>query len=552
MTLTRPTLRVEWLVALIALYAVAFGNGPWWKAVSVGRHAGDPATWLFIAASALALIALHFVIFVLPSTRWAVKPLLTAIVIATAAAVYYMRTYSVVLDTTMLRNVVRTDTREASELITWSLVWSVVTWSLVPVASIWCVRISRRPLLRAAGFRLAAIAVALLVAVASILLISRDMTSLMRNQRELRYLITPGNFIVALIRNAVTDVQTAKVPKQIVGADAHLKPRAAMHSRPAVFVLMLGETARAANFSLLGYSRTTNPELATFDIVAFSDVTACGTSTEVSVPCMFSPYGRADYDEKLIRTSENLLNVLNRAGLAVKWIDNQSGCRTVCDDTGVEYRKLDAVFAPDLCDHEDCRDEILVRALQQELAILKQDTVIVMHMLGNHGPAYYKRYPSAFRRFTPDCQTAELRNCSRDQIVNAYDNVIFYTDHVLAETIRTLEAQSPRLDTAMLYVSDHGESLGESGLYLHGLPYAIAPVLQLHVPMISWMSAGFAASAGVDAACLKGRAAQTLSHDNLFHSLLGVLDVQTSAYRAERDLYAPCRVQAAGITNTAI
>jgi lipid A ethanolaminephosphotransferase len=541
MTLQRPTLRVEWLVALIALYAVAFGNGPWWKAVSVGRNVADPATWLFVAACALALIALHFVIFLLLSTRWTVKPLLTAVVIASAAAVYYMRTYSVLLDPTMLRNVVRTDTREANELITWSLVWNIVAWSLVPVAFIWWVRISRRPLLRAAGFRLAAIGVALLVAVASILLISRDLTSLMRNQRELRYLITPGNFIVSLLRNAVTDVQTAKVPKQIVGADARLKPQAAARSRPMVFVFMLGETARAANFSLLGYSRPTNPELAKLDIVTFSDVTACGTSTEVSVPCMFSPYGRADYDEKRIRSSEGLLNVLSRAGYAVKWIDNQSGCKDVCEGSDIEYRKLDAKFAPDLCDGEDCRDEILVRALQQQLAGITQSTVIVMHMLGNHGPAYYKRYPPAFRRFTPDCPTAELRNCSRDQVVNAFDNVILYTDHVLAETIRTLEAQSPRLDTAMLYVSDHGESLGESGLYLHGLPYAIAPRLQLHVPMISWMSASFATAAGVDAACLKGRAAETLSHDNLFHSLLGVLDVQTSAYRAERDLYAPCR-----------
>ena len=541
MTLARPTLRVEWLVAMIALYAVAFGNGPWWKAVSLGRNAADPAAWLFVAACALALIALHFVIFLLLSTRWTVKPLLTAVVIATAAVVYYMRTYSVLLDPTMLRHLVRTDTREASELITGSLVWNIVAWSLVPVASIWWVRISRRPLLRAAGFRLAAIGVALLVAVASILLISRDLTSLLRNQRELRYLITPGNFIVSLLRNAVTDVQTAKVLKQIVGVDARLKPQAVAHPRPMVFVFMLGETARAANFSLLGYSRPTNPELAQLDIVAFSDVTACGTSTEVSLPCMFSPYGRADYDEQKIRRSQDVLDVLRRAGYAVKWIDNQSGCKHACDGDGIEYRKLDAKFAPDLCDGEDCHDEILVRALRQQLAGITQNTVIVMHMLGNHGPAYYKRYPPAFRRFTPDCPTAELRNCSRDQIVNAFDNVILYTDHVLAETIRTLEAQSPRLDTAMLYVSDHGESLGESDLYLHGLPYAIAPRLQLHVPMISWMSASFATAAGIDAACLKGRAAETLSHDNLFHSLLGVLDVQTSAYRPERDLYAPCR-----------
>jgi lipid A ethanolaminephosphotransferase len=176
-----------------------------------------------------------------------------------------------------------------------------------------------------------------------------------------------------------------------------------------------------------------------------------------------------------------------------------------------------------------------------ELGNVKENTVFVLHMMGNHGPAYFRRYPPEFRRFTPDCATAELRDCTREQVVNAYDNAILYTDHVLAHIVTTLAAESPRLDSAMLYVSDHGESLGEDGLYLHGIPYAIAPSQQTHVPMIVWLSRTMTGSGDVNDRCLKSKVNAPLSHDNLFHSVLGLLDVSTSAYREDRDLFDGCR-----------
>jgi lipid A ethanolaminephosphotransferase len=313
------------------------------------------------------------------------------------------------------------------------------------------------------------------------------------------------------------------------------------NTRPRVFVLVVGETARAANFSLLGYARTTTPELARLDVTSFRDVHSCGTSTVVSVPCMFSPFGRADYDERRIRNSEGLLNVLARAGYAVKWIDNQSGCKGVCQGAGIEYRRIDPKSKSDLCSGDECLDGILVRELESELHSVRRDTVIVLHMMGNHGPAYFRRYPAEFRRFRPDCATAELRNCTRAEVVNAYDNAILYTDHVLASLIHALEQRAGSVDAALLYLSDHGESLGEAGFYLHGLPYSIAPDTQKHVPMIAWLSPQFAASGAVDRACLQRRTSETLSHDNLFHSVLGVLDVQTRAYRAGRDIFEACR-----------
>jgi lipid A ethanolaminephosphotransferase len=538
MWISRPRLRIETLVVLVTIYLVAFGNFPWWRAVLAGRPVAAPESWAFAACTFVALVAAHFALLVMTVSRWTVRPVLSLAVVVTALAAYYMDRYGVLLDPTMLRNIVRTDPREAREFVTAAVFLRTVAWAALPLGLIWWVQLNHRPFWRAVGLRAGAILAALVLAVVALLPISRDFLSLMRNHRELRYLVTPGNLVASLIHNGRAELRKAGQPKAVVGADAvHVSHR----KRPVLFVLALGETARAENFSLLGYARPTNPELATRGVTAFRNVTACGTSTEVSVPCMFSPYGRADFDEERIQDSESLLDVLHRAGFAVEWFDNQSGCKGVCAGAGIGFHKLDSSFAPDLCDGADCLDDILVRALEKKAAEVKTDTLVVLHLLGNHGPAYHRRYPSAFRRFTPDCQTAELRDCTREAVVNAYDNAILYTDHVLSEMIDRLAAAGDRLDTALLYVSDHGESLGEAGLYLHGIPYAIAPRVQTHVPMISWLSSSFTKSSGLLPTCLTARANEPLSHDHLFHSILGVLDVTTNAYRPERDFYARCR-----------
>ncbi len=536
----RPMLKVETVVLAVVAWLIATANGAWWSAAGAGRDWSDPANWLFVAACFVALVALHFALIAPVANRWTIRPLLSVVIVASAATAYFMRTYSVMMDPTMVQNILKTDTHEARDLLSWSLVGAVLLWSAVPLTFIWWVRIEHGPWFRSVLVRVGTMAGALVVAVLSVLLVSRDVTSLMRNQRELRYLITPGNVIYGLAGSVARGAHSVRAPREPVGTDARLI-HVAIAQKPRVFVLVVGETARAANFSLLGYSRDTTPELAELDVTAFRDVTSCGTSTEVSVPCMFSQWGREDYDERKIRNSEGLLDVLARAGYAVKWLDNQSGCKGVCKGAGIEYEKVDTKSAPDLCADGECRDGILVRRLQSELVDVRENTVIVLHMMGNHGPAYFRRYPTEFRRFTPDCATAELRNCSREQVVNAYDNAILYTDHVLAGVVHTLAAQALAVDAAMIYVSDHGESLGENGLYLHGLPFSIAPSTQTHVPMITWLSPEFSAYRSVNRACVRDKAGEKLSHDNLFHSVLGLLDVQTSVYKTERDIFAGCR-----------
>ncbi len=537
----RPTVRVELIALLVLAYLVSSLNGPWWSAILASRAATSPATWAFAAAVFAALVALHFLAVALLATRWTVKPLLAVLAIASAAASYYMRAYATVLDPTMVQNFLHTDLHEARELISARMLISVLAGSALPLLFLMSVRVRAQPWPSALTFRLGCVAGAVVIAALMLLSVSRDLTPLMRSQPNARYLVTPGNLVNGLVKNAIGSARDASGPRLPVGLDARVRRPIALVAKPRVLVFVLGETARAANFSLLGYHRNTNPELAKLDVTAFQNVTSCGTSTEVSVPCLFSIYGRENYDEHLIRRSEGLLDVVARAGYAVKWRDNQSGCKGVCGGAGIDYRKLDAAYAPDLCDGADCLDEVLLRSLVRDLDDVTGDTVIVLHMIGNHGPAYHKRYPRRFATFRPDCATAELRRCTREEIVNAYDNGIRYTDYVIAGVVRALQARATTLQTAMIYVSDHGESLGEGGLYLHGIPRALAPDTQVHVPLIAWLSPGLAKLQSVDLQCLQNSRRAPLSHDWLFHSILGLLDIETSIYRPARDFLRACR-----------
>jgi lipid A ethanolaminephosphotransferase len=251
---------------------------------------------------------------------------------------------------------------------------------------------------------------------------------------------------------------------------------------------------------------------------------------------MFSPYEHAQYDKRLVERSESLLHVLAHAGIGTLWRDNQTGCKGVC--TGLPYESFEHGHDPVDCDRNGCRDQAMLRDLAQA-AGSGGDTVLVLHQLGNHGPSYYKRYPRSLGKFQPACESADLAQCGRSAIVNAYDNATLNTDDFLARTIAALAAMHSR-ETALIYLSDHGESLGENGLYLHGIPYAIAPATQTQVPMVMWFSPEMAKDRGIDLACLRRRAAQPASHDNLFHSVLGLMQVRTRAYDRRRDLFAGC------------
>jgi lipid A ethanolaminephosphotransferase len=536
--LARPAVHVETLVLACAAFVMLAGNGPFWRAALAGRSWGDAGTWGFSTALFVALTAFYIAAAALFSNRFTVRPLLALVLLVTAGASYYMDRYAVYMDRPMLANVLATNYKEARELIGPGMVAHILVFGALPAALLWWPRLKSRSLGRAFAVRAGWIVGATAIGVASLLLVFADFASLMRNNQEMRYLITPGNIVASTSANLWGRAKRPRQPKTVVGADA--KVAAPARARPTLFVLVVGETARSQNFSLNGYARPTNPELAKRNVITFPDAKACGTSTEVSLPCMFSPFGRARYDEEKILTHESVLHVLARAGVQVLWRDNQSGCKGVCD--GLPAEQLDHAAVAPFCSGDQCLDEVLLSGMDKVLRDRHGNLLVVMHQLGSHGPAYFKRYPPAFRKFLPACESDDLRMCSQAEIVSAYDNSLLYTDFFLGKVIDFLEQAQKTHDTAMLYVSDHGESLGEGGLYLHGMPYAIAPDTQTRVPFVLWMSQAFRGSLGLDEQCLRDQARQQqASHDQLFHSLLGVFGVATAAYDGKLDLFAPCR-----------
>ena len=548
-SLAQREIGAETLILVVSLFFTLACNRPLWAALLEDRVASAPSTWAYAAALACVLTALQFVLMALLATRWTLKPVLALFITVAAASSFYMGKFGVYLDPSMLRNVLRTDLAEARELLTADFVLHLATHAGLPLLLLYFVRVRRRRLGRAVLVRVLAVLAALLVAGGALGTVFKDFAAQMRTHKEIRYLATPVNALYSTARVLGADAKAATREKVAIGVDAVPGASWAGHDKPVLFVIVVGETVRAQNWGLNRQGgrpgeRDTTPELARRDdLINFSEVSSCGTNTEVSVPCMFSLQGRRNYDEDAIRGSESLLNVLARAGLRVSWDDNQSGCKGVCD--GVESLRPDAAAYPDLCDGERCLDEALLRDTERLMKEMggqdRQSRVLVLHTLGNHGPAYFKRYPPAFRRFTPTCDTEDLGRCTQEQIANSYDNAVLYTDHVLSRLIDTLAAQENRFDSALVYVSDHGESLGEKGLFLHGMPYAIAPREQTRVPMVMWLSPDYAQRFGVDTACLRDRAAQPASHDNLFHSVLGLLDVRTSVRDEAMDLSAACR-----------
>lgn len=532
------------LLLILALWLATVGNLPLWKAL--WRLPETHGLQAVVTLGSLVLVVLAATVLLLGLFIWPrwLKPAGIALLVITASSSYFMSSYGIVIDPSMLTNVVQTDMGEALDLLSWPLVVTLALGAVLPGIWWW-----RQPVRTVGTGRLMAQQLGtgllgLVVAVAMLWISFQDVASLMRNHKTLRYMINPFNSVYAVARVSVGRAAQAQQVLEPIGMDAHLTaPGNSVDTSPLI-VLVVGETARAANFGLGGYTRDTTPLLKQLqsegDLVYFSNVSSCGTNTQTSVPCMFSPQGRETFDGGDTH-QENLLDVLQRAGLAVLWLDNQSGCKGVCDR--VPHADTRNLNLPDICPDGECFDEAMLRALPDELARLDPErrargTVVVMHQMGSHGPAYYKRSPPALKLFQPECTSNALQECPPEQLQNAYDNSLRNTDHLLAETVRWL--QTLQRPTALVYVSDHGESLGEKGLYLHGMPYRMAPTEQTHVPMLAWASKALQQTQGLRLECLKGQAEQPWSHDNLFHTILGLARVGTTALDGKLDMLAPC------------
>ncbi|MGE0801119.1 MAG: phosphoethanolamine transferase [Lautropia sp.] len=539
----RPTVSSESLAILTGLWLAITCNRPFWLAVTGSYDWGTPSAWFYGSTLFIALTCLHVLIALPLLSRRTTRPVLAVLVFVAAVASYYTGHYGVFLDPGMLRNALHSEPKEAADLIGGGLFVHLALVALPAWLLLIRVRIADRSLGRALLRRVVAVVGTFALFAIALLAAYPDLAPTMRNQPEARYLITPANLVYSATRLAVKSRRESAVARVPIGVDA-VRHATAVPRRPVMLLLVVGETARAANWGLSGYARDTTPALRARNVINFADVTSCGTDTETSVPCLFAPVGRRDYDETRIRRSESLLHVLARTGIEVSWRDNQTGCKGVCD--GFPFETIDTAGRPD-CLPGRCLDEHLLDGLEQRFD--SADRVVVLHMVGSHGPAYDNRYPAGQDVFRPICGQLDLRRCTDAQLVNSYDNSIRYTDRVLAQAIDLLAAHSQTHDVALLYVSDHGESLGEHRLYLHGVPWRIAPQEQRKVPMILWLSEGFRHRLALDEACLRRRAATPVAHDHVFHSVLGLLDVATSIHEPSLDVVTPCRRYDALVAN---
>ncbi|WP_213687246.1 phosphoethanolamine transferase [Acinetobacter sp. WY4] len=497
---------------------------------------------VLLVATALIIIAFYNLILQWLNWKWNAKILASALIILGGFSAYFVNSLGVVITPDQIQNMLQTDAREVRDL--WSM--RLVIWTLVfvvfPLCIVWMLKIQPA----STGHQLVHKSLSSVVSLGLILgllfCFYVDYAAIFREHRDLKGMLSPQNSIASTLSYYKKKAPKANLPLVTFGEDAHLLQQAQMQEHPKLMVLVVGETARAESFALNGYARNTNPELSKLAVINFNQVSSCGTATAVSVPCMFSGMSRETYDEQLASHREGLLDIVQRAGYQVTWIDNNSGCKGACDR--VQKYQIPAQLKQKWCDAGgECFDEILVDSLKDYLAHLDknnpQPQLIVLHQMGSHGPAYFKRSKAPYQPFQPTCNSNAIQGCSTEELKNSYDNSIVYTDHVLAQIIETLKQQT-QYQTGFWYLSDHGESTGEHGLYLHGAPYSMAPTQQTHVPMLMWFSDAWKQQNIQQISCLKGQTNQARSQDHLFPSLLRLLDIKTQVIEAKNDMLAQC------------
>lgn len=531
------------VIGLFSLFITIAYNGHLWTLLNQRFSDASLNGFKLLLLWFSLIFIFNFMILSFVSAHKLLKPALIIILCISSLTAYFIDTYHVAIDISMIQNIAETDFHETHDLITLKLLAYFLLLGVLPALLLAKLNIKYVLSVKSILHYFTRLLGSLLALGLLLSIFYKDISIMARENRDLRYYINSASLVFSALKFSVAALQSAKEsgPIKPLGLDA--QRTIIIHdnnTRKKIFVLIIGETARAANIGLGGYHRDTSPYTSQQDIIYFNHVNSCGTATAISLPCMFSHLTQAKYDETQAAHQENLLDIAQHAGLDVQWFDNNSGCKGVCDRVSYHIASL---ASPEslYCNDDDCYDEILLENLQTTLNKVKRDSLIILHLQGSHGPAYSKRYPESFSVFTPACHELQISTCEQQHIINAYDNTLIYTDYVLSKLINALKNKSEHLDTAMLYISDHGESLGEYGLYLHGLPYTIAPDEQKQVPMMLWLSPAYQQAFGLDYQCIKKLRENDYSHDYLFHSMLSILNIKTAAYLPEYDIFRSCK-----------
>lgn len=470
----------------------------------------------------LMLIALGMLAF-LPTV--ALKAFCIVTLFVNAAAAYFMTTYNAEIDRTMIANILHTDQREMVQIWHPRLLAEIFFLAVLPSLVILRVKITKPRWFTQLGMVILAFVVLIGWAYAT----AFTWLWFDKHASRLGGRVLPWAYIV----NTVRYFDQAA----LAGRDQVLLPDATFvapvpEGQKDIVVLVIGEASRAQNYAYYGYPRDTNPFTKGTGLVALPAGQSCATYTIGSVACILTHEGSA----ASARTEfEPLNSYLTRFGVQTIFRTNNFGEPPIKVNS---YQRAAEVVAN--CKADDCPppeyDEALVWGLTQELIASKANRIFVtLHEAGSHGPSYWRKYPPQFEAFKPVCDTVEVASCSAEALVNAYDNTIRYTDYVNAKLIEALKAV-PNARIAMIFVSDHGQSLGENGLYLHGAPIAVAPQTQRLVPFLVWMSDSFQAAHGVTPQSIQRD--ETRPHDFPFHSIMGAFGMWSAVYKPKYDIFA--------------
>ncbi|MFB9135693.1 phosphoethanolamine transferase [Vibrio olivae] len=537
-SLPRFYLKTTSVIIFLALYFGTVMNYPvLTKIFELSENAAHP--WFPYTAPFLLFFS-FLIIFSCLAVPYLFKPLMAIIMLTSAAALYAAVNFQTMFDTTMMENVFETNYAEASFYINTSSLLYILVFGVVPTIFLFMVDIvPERRWFKAILSRISVVIVGIVGIVIIATISYKDYASVGRNNKYLSKMIIPAhvfNSVKYLDRTYLTTELAYK--KQ--GLDAHVS--STENGKPTLVVVVLGETARAMNFKYNGYQKNTNPYTEHLGFISFSNVSSCGTYTSLSVPCMFSNLNRSNYDKREAKARDNVLNIFDHAGVDVMWIDNDGGDKGVAQQHGLPYMEIDASLKNEDCNGKTCFDAVMLEHANEFITHNQNSKLLVLHTIGSHGPTYWQRYPKHLGQFTPSCDRSDIEKCSDEEIVNVYDNTLVYTDYVLSEVVKQLKNYADHYNVAMMYISDHGESLGEKGLYLHGTPYAIAPIEQTQVPWLIWMPEQYAYQKGISTSCIRSEAETNhFSHDNFFHSLLSFYGVQTELKQAELDFVSSCQ-----------
>jgi len=461
---------------------------------------------LIISLIILMLVLNAFVFYLFFSlSRNLGKFLLTIFFLINSTALYFINTYSVIIDESMIGNILNTTYEESSSFFSVKLVLYIIFLGVIPAIFIIKAQVIKDSL----GKFLTLSSLTLLFIAVLVFANASNWLWIDKNSKKLGGLAMPWSYSVNISLFYIHKCK--KNEKEILLPKATIKD-----NQKSVVVLVIGESARRQNFSLYGYNKNTNPLLSAEKNLFHFEASSCATYTTAGVKCILEHTNSDDL-------YEILPNYLYRNNVEVIWRTTNWGEPPVHikNYQNKEYLMKD-------CQGEGCNyDEILLTGLKEQILHSKKNKVlIVLHTSTSHGPLYSKKYPSRFESFKPVCNSVELGKCSQQELMNAYDNTIVYTDYILSKIIDDLK-ELKEYKSTMIFVSDHGESLGEKNLYMHGVPLSIAPKEQYEIPFIVWVSD--------NSKQLKTN--ETISQNHVFHSVLNFLNIQSPVYNEELNIF---------------